>query len=436
MSKRNSFFYFELLKCVYNCSIRERQNKICITNYVSSNQEDDYDIFDIIINQIKNELTNNFDESVINGNPIKEKETKIILTKTDNQGNDTILNLTLCEERLKYAYNITKNESLYLLRIDTEQDGMKTSSFNYELYFPNNSNNLEQLNLSICQDIKIDIIIQINLTENLDKYNLKSGYYNDICYTADSDYGTDIILSDRKKEYFDNNYSICEINCDFVSKNIKIDKNVLKSSFTDIINIINYKIIFCYKTIFNPKSLIKNIGFFIYVGLIFFNLICLLIFLIQDFKKLIMNIKEIKLKTLNFNENNNALNKKQLKNKNNDVSIAYTNKLKKNKNGKQHKKFINHIISDIHSPPNKKKNKKNKNNKNNFNANKISASKKTKFNLNTSKMKSNLDFLDNKKEIELKQEIIALNYKELNSLNLEEAIIKDKEILFNIILHY
>ena len=179
-------------------------------------------------------------------------------------------------------------------------------------------------------------------------------------------------------------------------KNIKIDKNLLKKSFTDIINI------------------------------------CLLIFLIQDFKKLIMNIKEIKLKSLNFNENNNALNKKQLKNKNNDVSITYTNKLKKNKNGKQHKKFINHIISDIHSPPNKKKYKKNKN-KNNFNANKISVSKKTMFNLNTSKMKSNLDFLDNKKEIELKQEIIALNYKELNSLNLEEAIIKDKR---NFIQYY
>ena len=48
-------------------------------------------------------------------------------------------------------------------------------------------------------------------------------------------------------------------------------------------------------------------------------------------------------------------------------------------------------------------------------------------------MKSNLDFLDNKKEIELKQEIIALNYKELNSLNLEEAIIKDKR---NFIQYY
>ena len=157
--KENPFLNIELLKCVYNCTIKERQNKICITNYVSSNQEDDYDIFDIIINQTRNELTNNFDESVINGIPIKEKETKIILTKTDNQGNDTILNLTLCEERLKYTYNITKNESLYLLRIDTEQDGMKTSSFNYELYFPINSNNLELLNLSICKDIKIDIII-------------------------------------------------------------------------------------------------------------------------------------------------------------------------------------------------------------------------------------------------------------------------------------
>ena len=47
----------------------------------------------------------------------------------------------------------------------------------------------------------IFLSVPIIISENIDKFNINSGYYNDICYTATSDSGTDITLTDRKEEY-------------------------------------------------------------------------------------------------------------------------------------------------------------------------------------------------------------------------------------------
>ena len=88
---------------------------------------------------------------------------------------------------------------------------MYSSIIGYELYYLNNDSNLRKLNLSQCEGIKVNITIPTNITENIDKYNISSGYYKDICYMADSEYKTDITLEDRKNEYVDNNMSICEI---------------------------------------------------------------------------------------------------------------------------------------------------------------------------------------------------------------------------------
>ena len=59
-------------KCVFNCSIIQRQNKLCITRYINDTDKDYYS-FDIIIEQIRYELTHNFNNSVIDGDIINEK---------------------------------------------------------------------------------------------------------------------------------------------------------------------------------------------------------------------------------------------------------------------------------------------------------------------------------------------------------------------------
>ena len=102
----------------------------------------------------------------------------------------------------------------------------------------------------------------MNLTDDIEKYNSSSPYYNDVCYIADSENGSDLTLLERKNSYVDNNMQVCEKWCDFISYNTetqkavcscgiklevplldnsKIDKDLLLNSFTDISNFANKK---------------------------------------------------------------------------------------------------------------------------------------------------------------------------------------------------
>ena len=137
---------------------------------------------------------------------------------------------------------------------------MKIPKIEYDVYYPfNSSNELTKLNLSICKDTEIELSIPVIINENLDKYNISSSYYNDICSTSTSKDGTDITLSDRKNEFINNNMTLCEEDCKFIEYNytnkkakcscdikidrqniekIKFDKGLLKKSFIDINNIL------------------------------------------------------------------------------------------------------------------------------------------------------------------------------------------------------
>ena len=79
--------------------------------------------------------------------------------------------------------------------------------------------NLIKLNLTLCRKSKISISIPIVITENLDKFNSSSGYYDDICYTTTSEDGTDIKLRDRQNEFISNNKIICQEDCVFSEYN-------------------------------------------------------------------------------------------------------------------------------------------------------------------------------------------------------------------------
>ena len=58
------------------------------------------------------------------------------------------------------------------------------------------------------------IPVKIN-EDDLFKYNKSSDYYTDLCFPYTTDKGTDIILSDRKDEFVNNNMSLCEDNCKY-----------------------------------------------------------------------------------------------------------------------------------------------------------------------------------------------------------------------------
>ena len=150
----------------------------------------------------------------------------VIKRTNEKNENDIDIDLTECEEKLKEHYHINPSDSLYMFLINIEQVGMTVGSFEYELLYPLNGTNLVKLDLSVCKDVKVKINIPFNLTDDLEKYNSSSSYYNDVCYIADSEDGTDLTLSERQNDYVDNNMQVCEEGCDFDSYNTETQKAV------------------------------------------------------------------------------------------------------------------------------------------------------------------------------------------------------------------
>ena len=441
------FLYVESLECVSHCTIKERQNKLC-TTYYTFTKDINNNIFDKVISQTRNELTNNFDNSVVNGNIINENGANITITRSKNENfDDNELYLGECEERLKHYYNISQNETLYIFRIDIEQIGMQIPSLEYEILYPINGNkNLVKLNLSICHDLKIDRVITVDLIGNLDKYNKNSPYYNDICYIVDSDYGTDISLSDRREDYINKNMGVCEEGCELSSynyetkkavcscnikteipliNNIKLDKDTLLNSFIEINNIANIQILKCYKIVFQKNNILKNIGFFIYLCLIIFNLISFLHFVIKDYKKLTYKIYNLKANLLNDKKANkiisyNIYKKNKKANFHDEINNIKSSerKLEINYIYKEKKISVKKKLNKIHSPP-----------KNKFN----NISKNKRKSINNKKNKIKIDINKNliNKKINIKKgKNIELNFNEINHLTFDDALIKDSRTFF------
>ena len=191
---------------------------------------------------------------------------------------------------------------------------MNIPKVEYDVYSKLNGSNLVKLNLSFCQNLKIDLSVPVNINENIDKLNSKSGYYNDICYISTTETGTDIILKDRKKEFIEGNKTLCQDNCDFSDYDYETNKAICKcdvkesssstadmiinktklyENFVDIKNIANINLLVCYKTLFTKKGIVHNIGALTIIPIILLHLICIVICYINKFSEIKEKIKDI-----------------------------------------------------------------------------------------------------------------------------------------------
>ena len=81
----------------------------------------------------------------------------------------TTIDLGECETLLREFYNISKNEILYMKKIDIFQEGMKMPKIEYDVYSKLSGNKLEKLNLSVCSNSKISLSVPVEISESLDK---------------------------------------------------------------------------------------------------------------------------------------------------------------------------------------------------------------------------------------------------------------------------
>ena len=227
-----------------------------------------------------------------------------------------------CINVLKEKNHIQEDENLIILKIDIYREDSVTNQVEYSVMTKNG----KKLDLSVCSGINIEIDNSVNLNSeelNLDKaleafsygydiYNANDIFYNDICTIFTNNDGSDVILENRKSDYYVN-ISFCEDNCEYIGFNLTTlrvkcsceiktevseEKNTfsfqsLRSEFTSIISNSNIRVFTCYKNVFS-NFIIKNYAFwFILVGFIG-EIVCFILYYLTGFDPLFLKIQKSK----------------------------------------------------------------------------------------------------------------------------------------------
>ena len=428
------FNQYQCLKCDQNCKTCSGSNSKCLSCYSNKflfnnscidcvessgninctkiyenktnqiyEEEKEAKFYDEILENIESFFTSEkYDTSILDSGEdeiLEINKLKIVLTTSSNQknasnnnNNISSVDLGQCEVLLKKFYNISEEKALYITKLEIIQEGMKIPKIEYCVYYNLNEKKLEKLNIAICKNTNISLILPLEINENLDELNKSSGYYNDICYPATSESGTDISLKDRKKEFIEKNKTVCQDDCIFSGYNyttkkvnclckvnemplsflyMKINKTKLYQNFFDIKNIANIKILICYKILFTVNGILYNIGSYIILSIIIFHIVSIILFYLKQFDTIKSKIKNIifAIKNLKKIKNKKKKEKEKEKNKSKDVKKNSNNNIKSNQLNNDIKKKNNQeneIVKSLKIKINKnKKNYKNKKKKKN-----------------------------------------------------------------------
>ena len=454
-------------KCVYDCINNEQNvyedNYLC---YDKDNFCNPLDFFKDIcristdqkeeekmINQIRKEILENSFSTLIYNILNEDKidysvlEDNIIyqLTSTYNQYNYNYNNISTiklgdCETKLKDYYNISDNESLLMFKVDYLDKFFLHSSVEYEVY---DYKERKQLNLSICENISIEIDFPLSssINENeLFRYNLSSDYYYDRCFPYTTDNGTDIILNDRKNEYYNNNMSLCEENCEFYGYDNENNKalckckvktklfnkskpNFDKEIFVKLLNIkntINIYVLKCFKLFFSKNGLIRNIGSYILLLIIASNIGLLIYFLVKEYNYLYLKIDELIISNKNEVKLNRAYTKTKKKHKAKGINIKKKNTFRASKN-----QIVTNKNKKLNSKSNPSKNKyKKRDIINESKGNEFSSAKSQQF----LKIKddNNIKIFEINQTNKIVIDIAKYNDYEINTLSYSNALKLDK----------
>ena len=194
--------------------------------------------------------------------------------------------------------------------MDIIQEGMRIPKIEYDIY----------------------LYIPIKNICNMNLLNKSSDYYNDICSTAKSESGTDIIHEDRQKEYI--NKTVCQDYCEFADYNnisqkaicsckitkssssfinMNINTSELLKNFKHIKNVANLNLLGCTKNLFSKTGIIKNFASYIMIIIILIHIIVLFIFFVKQFKNLKKKIKNIIYAVKNISLINNKVKDEEIK---------------------------------------------------------------------------------------------------------------------------
>ena len=427
------------------------------------------------VEQIFKHIKENILTEDYNGeNKIIETENVVFQVSTfeyqKNSMNPNISSIDLgeCENILKKQYNISKTDSLLVIKTDIKSEDLSSTYVQYEIYHPITKIKLE---LKYCNEVKIIVNVPVNLDDSTislydslsesgyNLFNSSDSFYNDICATYTSENGTDMLLEDRKNEIYSitSNISMCQTGCEFESYNKTTKKakcncdaqtnitetditkitfeNSVASSFLSTLTNSNFQVMKCLKLALNFSNILENKGRLIMTIIVVTFIALLLVYAIKDRKKINHYIQGIIKKKMKFYNNNKKKDKDKEKGK--DKIDSNNNKDNKSKKERINTQEGKNKIKDINiykkkntknskkdkikkcAPPQKKKNKdkKDKNDRNDKKDKHNKKDKKNKSDKYSKNDKNNKKDKNNKDKNDKNKENISFKNKNRNNTN-------------------
>ena len=310
------YFYKNILtnKCQKECNYDEFINENC---YIFDlNENNILNVTQDIRNFIKSlNISKNTNLVVKGNNALYQIISSEVMTQNKNKS-ISIIDFSKCEEILK---NKEKIDYILILKVDIHLSNSTNIVLKYEVYNPYT---FKKLNLSICNKVKINTLVPYSLTgKYLDLYselnelgydlnNPNDTFYNDICCPFTTENKTDILLYDRKMNYYKNT-TFCEEGCTYKEydykegkvkcecfvktdfdkdiDNIKFYSNLVLNTFFKIEQFSNIKVLKCYKLVFSKLGQEKNYGSCIFLFILAVYII-LIIFFYLNFKSEVLRI--------------------------------------------------------------------------------------------------------------------------------------------------
>ena len=278
-----------------------------------------------------------------------------------------------------YCSGYSQSQIIIVLFIVQREN--KYSLFYYQLYKIDNYNKqVNLINNNICSKVKVEVPHNqanfdiekyeeyIKLNPKIDLTDRNENFFHDMCFQNYED-GKDIVIKQRREEYYQDRYKICLDNCDWNDPDFTYKRAVcLCSSVThslDDVNIeyydynINYitgddfynndinvfEHLKCFKYNFEDGKIFKNMGSYMIIIFLLIEIIAMIVYSVLGIDSIKMFIidfikgnppKKIKIKIgneeeLNKKENNNDKDNKSItSNKNSSSDSRVENKSNKN----------------------------------------------------------------------------------------------------------
>ena len=459
------------------------------TTIIISVEEQDKSTENIAFNEsitskdFKSQITNNILAFVNSSVLINGSDFIALILTSDDLVPEKQLNLGIsaidlgnCTEVIKDYYNISENDSLIILNMESkEKPSEKNENDNSFDLGKNNKvevyNSLgRKLDLSVCKenikimkfigDVKeLNIESAMNLADQgIDVFNVNDGFFNDICQSYDNSNGTDIVIKDRRTDIYQNasfcqsgciyngmNYTLMTANClcdssflqnslntnsindeDNTKENLNFD--TLTESFLSSLLDFNINVIYCYNLLFNLQRLKTNMGFISMIIMLILQIIFFFIYLmkkIQPIKHFMLIFKNNISKFIyafspQKNSNNSFKQKSKAKENNNLVNKNNNIKYKLTSNEKKVRAKISNNINKMNTI--KEEENKNGNDISSFrksmnDESEIKINKKNKYSFNSPKLKINK---------EKRKRILILNNNFSPTINIKSPIINIK----------